>query len=134
MTQQSFHPLPSNRSFGLLFVVFFGGLSAWMYHKRVPSAQMWGVLSLVVLLVTLFAPKFLTPFNRLWMWVGLMLNRIVSPIVMGVLYFALITPIAFGMRLARRDPLRLSYDRSTSSYWIKREPPGPTQESFHRQF
>ena len=134
MSQQILNPLPSNRSFGLLFVIFFAGLSAWMYYKRVPSAQMWGGVSLFVLLVTLFVPHLLAPFNRLWMWFGLMLNRIVSPIVMGVLYFCLIAPIGMAMRLARRDPLRLSFDRATKSYWVERDPPGPTQESFLRQF
>jgi hypothetical protein len=134
MIQKTALPLPSNRSFGLLFVAFFAGLSAWLYYSGVPAFRMWAALSLLVLLITFLVPSWLAPFNRFWMWIGQMMNRIVSPVIMGLLYFCLIAPVGLIMRFAKRDPLRLSFDRAAQSYWIKRDPPGPTKESFFRQF
>jgi Saxitoxin biosynthesis operon protein SxtJ len=127
-------PLPSNRSFGLMFAAVFAGLSAWSYYKGLHAAQVWADMSLLVLLATLLVPNWLTPFNRSWMWLGSLMNRIISPVVMGILYFCLIVPVGLGMRLAGRDPLRLSLDPTAQSYWIERDPPGPAKESFLRQF
>jgi len=100
--------LPSERSFGLLFTVIF-------------------------LLSGLLAPRLLTPLNKLWFQLGLAMGRIVSPIVLGVLFFIVITPVAIFMRIIGRDELKLK-KQNVSSYWIERTPPGPEPESFKDQF
>jgi hypothetical protein len=126
--------LPSNRSFGTLFVVVFaviGGLSWWNGGSWYPY---WIALSAVTGVVTLLAPAWLTPFNRAWMKLAEILNRIVSPIVLGVLFFVVMLPFGLVMRIAGRDPLRRRYEPAARSYWIPREPPGPPPESLKDQF
>ena len=63
-----------------------------------------------------------------------LLGRIVSPVVMGVIYFAVFTPVAFAMRLAGRDALKLRLDRALPSYWVRRDPPGPADDSFKEPY
>lgn len=126
--------LPTNRSFGLMFVVLMSGLSIWEYYRQGPFAYWWATAAALLLLITQFVPSLLTPLNRLWMGTGLVLGKIVSPVVMGLMYFVLIAPVGVATRIARRDPLRLSFDRAAHSYWIERTPPGPTQKSFENQF
>jgi hypothetical protein len=65
---------------------------------------------------------------------GELLNRVVSPIVMGVIFFAVFTPVAIVMRLAGRDALARGYERAAPSYWKRREPPGPADDSFRNLF
>lgn len=126
--------LPSNRSFGTVFIVFFtlmGALSWWRGGTMFPWLFS---LAATTLLVTLIAPILLTPLNKLWMKLGELLNRIVSPVVLGVMFFGLITPFAFVMRLSGRDSLHRQFDPHAKSYWIARTPPGPDPESLNNQF
>jgi hypothetical protein len=85
-------------------------------------------------LVAILKPDILAPLNRLWMKFGELLHRIVSPIVLGIIFFGVITPFGKVMALSRRDPLRRKQDPNLSSYWIRREPPGPAPGSFPNQF
>jgi hypothetical protein len=126
--------LPSNRSFGTLFVTVFaiiGGLSWWNDGTWYPY---WIALSALTGTVTLLAPAWLTPLNRAWMKLAEILNRIVSPIVLGVIFFVVMLPFGLVMRIAGRDPLRRRYEPAARSYWIPREPPGPPPESLKDQF
>lgn len=127
-------PLPSDRSFGTLFTVVFAlaaGVGWWHGKSWAP----WTTgLGLATLLATLVVPAWLRPFNRAWMTLGEWMNRIVSPIVLGLIYFVLFTPLAYAMRLVGRDALRLRRDRQAASYWIDREPPGPDPKSLPNQF
>lgn len=105
-----------------------------MYWK---SGRTWG-LSLLALAIffaasAAFAPKVLQPLNELWFQIGIFLGRFVSPVVLGLIFFLLITPIAVCMRLAGRDALRMK-KRQASSYWLNRDPTGPTPDSFKQQF
>jgi hypothetical protein len=68
------------------------------------------------------------------MLLGLVLYKIVNPIVMALLFFSTITPVGFLMRLSGKDPMRLRHDPAATSYWIAREPPGPPAESMRNQF
>jgi hypothetical protein len=70
----------------------------------------------------------------LWLKFGLLLNSIVSPVVMALLFYLVITPLALIMRTLGKDPLRLKYDAKVSSYWILRAPPGPSPETIKNQF
>lgn len=126
--------LPSNRSFGLLFTGVFaltGTYLWWRGHEG--AAYVYGAAALCAV-VTAVRPDLLAPFNRAWMAFGALLHRIVSPIVLGIMYFAVFTPFAFVMRLTGRDVLRRRFDAAAASYWIPREPPGPRPESLGDQF
>jgi len=87
---------------------------------------------LIFLLVTLLKSDVLLPLNKLWMRLGILLGMIVSPIVLGIIFFGLITPIAMLMRLSGRDELHLKFTQKTS-HWISREEPVKS-ESFKYQF
>jgi hypothetical protein len=123
-----------NRSFGFLFAGIFAliGLLPLIFGG-VP--RLWAiVLAGVFLLAALVFPGVLAPLNRLWMRFGLLLHRIVSPVVLGIMFFGVITPIGLVMRLFGKDPLRLRLDKAADSYWIERTPPGPAPETFKDQF
>jgi hypothetical protein len=68
------------------------------------------------------------------MWVGLVLHRCVSPLVLGLVYFSTVTPIGLVLRVLGKDPLRLRFDREAESYWIERRPPGPAGPTMSKQF
>jgi hypothetical protein len=124
----------SERSFGLVFAGFFTLVGLWPLFKS-ESPRLWALgISVIFLLLAFAAPKILTPFNRLWFKFGLLLHRIVSPLIMFLMFFVVITPLGFLMRLSGKDPLRLRFDREVESYWIPRDPPGPTPESLKNQF
>ena len=127
--------LPSNRAFGILFVGVFAILACYGYFRNWQSDLVKAsfILSVTLLLITLFAQRTLTPFNKAWYQLGLLLGRVISPLVLGVLFFVVITPVAFFMRLIGRDALRIK-KQAVLSYWIKRDPPGPKPESFKDQF
>jgi hypothetical protein len=76
----------------------------------------------------------LRPFNRLWFRFGLLLSRVVNPLVMGLLFYFTVTPIGLIMRALGKDPLRLRFDRGARTYWIDRQPPGPEPETMRQQF
>jgi hypothetical protein len=76
----------------------------------------------------------LSPLNRLWLRLGLLLQRITNPIVLGILFFGTVLPIGLLMRLAGKNPLRLGFDRDARSYWTPRQPPGPAPDTMPRQF
>ena len=134
MSRKSSIPLPSDRSFGLLFTVVAVLVGAWMYWRDSRFAGVAFGIGALFLLAALAYPRILRPFNIAWMHLGLLLNRVVSPIVMGVIYFGLFTPIATVMRLRGRDVLQRRFDPARESYWIERDPPGPDGSSFPRQF
>ena len=127
--------LPSNRNFGFLFAGFFALLSAYAEHKGGDALRVYGwlVAGVVVGLVAVVAPNLLTPFNKAWMKLGDLMGMVVSPLVLGIIFFVLITPIAVNSKLFGRDELRLK-KTNTSSYWIDRAPPGPAGDSFKNQF
>lgn len=127
-------PLPSDRSFGFVFVVFFALLSAVGWWRGWTWALWPAALSGLTLVVTLVRPSALRPLNRLWMRLAELLNRVVSPVVLGIIYFALFTPVALFMRVIGRDALHRRFDPIARSYWVHREPPGPDPKSLPNQF
>jgi hypothetical protein len=84
-------------------------------------------------LAALAAPRALRPLNKAWFWLGQLLGKVVSPIVLGIIFYGLLTPVAVAGRLLGRDELRLKR-RPVSSYWVERQPPGPESDSFNHQF
>ena len=125
---------PTDQKFGWFFAAVFAFGGAYSKFKL---ASAWDIplfmLALVFAAVTVANPKLLAPLNRLWFQLGVVLGRLVSPIVLGVIFFLLITPIAVCMKLVGRDVLYLR-KREVSSYWITRDPAGPEPESFKNQF
>jgi len=85
-------------------------------------------------IVALVIPSALALPNRLWMMVGQLMHRIVSPVILIILFYGLITPLGLLMRLLGKDSLHLSFDKQTASYWIERTPSGPLPESLKNQF
>jgi hypothetical protein len=124
----------SDRAFGLVFTTVFVliGLLPWVFGRPVRT---WSIVAAVLFLaVALAAPRILAPLNKLWLKFGLLLHRVVSPIVLGIMFFLVITPMGLLMKALGKDPLRLRFDRDASTYWIAREPPGPPADSFSDQF
>lgn len=127
--------LPSERSFGILFFVVFLLVAGYGWIKGFSDLVIYGsiLLSFFFLLTGLFAPSVIRPLNKLWFQLGLLMGRVVSPIVLGILFFIVITPIALLMRIFGRDELKLK-KRNVNSYWVERQPHGPDPESFKNQF
>lgn len=127
--------LPSNRNFGFLFAGGFVLLAAYVgYHgANVTTVYGWLIAGVVIGLVAIIKPSLLTPFNKAWMNLGDLMGKVVSPMVLGIIFFVLITPVALVTRLLGRDELRLK-KANVSSYWIDRAPPGPAGDSFKNQF
>jgi Saxitoxin biosynthesis operon protein SxtJ len=124
----------SDRSFGLVFTVLFAILAAVAAARGSGWAWTWGVAAVLVLAVAVTVPRLLAPFNHLWMRFGLLLHKLVQPIVLGLLFFVTVTPIGLLMRLAGHDPLSRRFDPDAETYWIARQPPGPAPGSLDRQF
>ena len=137
MTTDLEQTLPSERSFGLLFGAVFALLAAYGWFFKGWSSMLALALvgvALAFVLVGFVAPKILRPLNWLWFQLGQLLGKIVSPIVLGAIFFLLLTPVSLVTRLFGRDELRLKRKASQTSYWLDRAPPGPAPESFKNQF
>jgi hypothetical protein len=91
-------------------------------------------LGAVLLLLGIAAPSRLSALNRLWLKIGTVLSKLVNPVVLALLFFFVVTPMAFVVRLAGKRPLRLAPDRTVASYWIAREPPEGGPSNMRRQF
>jgi hypothetical protein len=127
-------PLPSNRSFGTLFVVVFALVGAYSWWRG-GALWPWAFgLSALTLALTLAKPDALTPANRAWMKLAELLNRVVSPIVLGVIFYGMFTPIAWGMRWAGRDAMKRRFEPESRTYWVDRDPPGPDPAGLPNQF
>ncbi len=92
------------------------------------------VAGTLLLLLGIFAPSRLSGLNKAWLKVGGALAKVVNPIVLALLFFVAVTPMAFVMRMVGKRPLRLSPDRIAATYWIEREPPESGASSMRRQF
>lgn len=125
--------LPSNRSFGFVFCGFFALVAALPLLSGAPFRGWAAIIAAAFGAAALFSPSVLAPLNRLWMRFGALLHRIVSPIVLAVLFFVVITPFGAVMRILGKDPLKLQLE-PLQTYWVDREPPGPKPESLNNQF
>lgn len=125
--------LPSNRKFGFFFSCIFAIAAAYLFAAGPESwAFPMSLLSLVLFVVSAAKPEILLPLNKAWMRLGLLIGMVVSPIVLGTLFFGIFTPVAFGMRICRRDELSLKFSEK-QSHWISRKETSQ-QGSFKNQF
>ena len=124
----------SNRAFGWTFVAVFSILGVWPLAFD-EGLRWWAMFAAATLLLaTLAMPGLLTRPNRMWLRFGALLHRIVSPIVLALMFYMVITPIGLLMRLLGKDLLCLRRGDPAHSYWIKRDPPGPKPSSLSKQF
>ena len=113
--------ISSNRSFGLLFFVVFLIVSLWPLTS-VGSIRIWSaIISAVFLILGLINSRLLTPLNVFWFKFGMILGAIISPIVMGIVFFLVVTPTGLILRIMRKDLLNKKYDKEKETYWIKRD-------------
>jgi saxitoxin biosynthesis operon SxtJ-like protein len=119
--------MPSNRKFGwtfaILFLVFGALAHPWMMAVGAALA-----------VITMTRAHWLAPLKHAWMKLGDLLNRVVSPVVMAVIFFVVFTPVALVMRAMGRDALARRYEPAAPSYWKRRDPPGPAEDSFKNPF
>ena len=120
MTPDSKIKISSNRNFGLVFFIVFLIVALWPL-KYEEDIRLWSlVLSIIFFILGILNSQLLTPLNKLWFKFGMFLGLIVSPIVMGIVYFLVVTPIGTFMRLLGKDLLKTSKAKNASTYWIKR--------------
>ena len=131
MASDSKIKISSNRSFGLVFFVVFLIVALWPL-KYEEDIRLWSLaLSIIFFILGILNSKLLTPLNKLWFKFGIFLGSIVSPIVMGIVYFLVVTPTGVLMRLLGKDLLKMETTKSTSTYWIKRN---KRQSTMKKQF
>ena len=126
--------ISSERNFGLVFACFFLLLVALSLYNGRTSWHYWLPLAALSALLAYLAPDALAPLNRLWAKFGHILHMIVSPLILGILFYGCISPIGLLMRFAGKDSMRRKFEPAAQSYWIIREPPGPAPETFKHQF
>ena len=118
--------LGSNKSFGIVFFIVFLIIAIYPILSD-GNLRLWSlVISLVFLILGLINSRFLTPLNKLWFKFGIFLGKIISPVIMGIIFFLVVTPIGLLMRLLKKDVLNLSFNEN-KSYWIEKN--GPNEKS-----
>ena len=120
----------SNKNFGIVFFIVFLLIAVWPLIDG-QSLRVWSlIVSLIFLVLGLLNSKLLNPLNLAWVKFGKILGKVVAPIVMGVIYFIIITPIGLFLRLTGKDLLQTKFSKN-NSYWIKREKNiGPMKKQF----
>lgn len=124
----------SDRSFGLVLATFFALIGVVKLWRGQAGGGVWCAAGLVFFILAVAKPKVLAPLNYLWMKFGLLLYKVVNPIVMALMFYLTILPIGLLMKLFGKDPLSLKCDPRRSSYWIERRPPGPAPDTMRNQF
>ena len=114
--------ISSNRSFGIVFFIVFFIIATYPLIKN-SDLRIWSlIISIIFLILVLINSKILTPLNKLWFKFGMLLGRLISPIIMGTIFFFVVTPIGLILRVFGKDVLNLKYDNA-KSYWIKKSGP-----------
>ncbi len=133
IAKSAHQPRASEKKFGFFFALVFLALGIYeVFLARDENfIYVWFFLSITFACITVFLPHLLIPLNAIWMSLGELLGRFVSPIILGVIFFGLLSPIAVVTRLFGRDELRLR-GQSVESYWVDRVPSDPISNFFHQ--
>jgi len=124
----------SNRSFGLVIATVCAVLTlinVWHVGRAWPWT---GAMAAFFFAFAWFRPAALSPFNWIWFKFGLLLHKVVNPVVMALVFFGTVLPTGLVIRALGRDPLRLKWLPNANTYWIERRPPGPARASMKDQF
>ncbi|MBI3557232.1 MAG: hypothetical protein HY074_13295 [Deltaproteobacteria bacterium] len=127
-------PVTSDRVFGLVFTTLFLIVGALPLRHQLPPRWWAFVLAGAFLVASVAIPGALQTLNRGWTRFSLLLQKITNPVVMGILFYALITPMALVMKILGKDPLSLGLNSKIESYWIERKSAEPLSETMRRQF
>tara|TARA_Y100000590_G_scaffold1144_1_gene1495 strand:- start:120 stop:515 length:396 start_codon:yes stop_codon:yes gene_type:complete len=123
--------ISSNRSFGIVFFVVFLIISVWPLLNENPL-RIWAIsVSIIFLILGLMNSKILTPLNLIWYKFGILLGILISPIVMGIVFFLVVTPTGFIMKILGKDLLNTNFNKEIKSYWINRD---NSKTSMKKQF
>ena len=112
----------SNKSFGIVFFIVFFIIAIYplLNHNEI---RLWSlIISIIFLILGLLNSKLLTPLNKIWFKFGILLGKIISPLVMGLIFFFVVTPIGILMRILKKDLLNLKFNKKTT-YWIEKNDP-----------
>ena len=132
MLNKSKIKMGSNRSFGLVFFVVFIMIALWSFRGDLNQIKILPLfISVFFLVLGLLNSKILTPLNKIWFKFGIFLGNIIAPLVMGIVFFLLVTPIGFTMKVMGKNLLNTKHDKRKKTYWIKRDIPIGTMK---RQF
>jgi len=126
--------MASDRVFGLAMAAFCAaiGLAPVLHHGPIRWTAL--VLCAALVVAAVVRASLLHPLNRLWTALAAALNRMVTPVVCGLLFYLVVTPVGCLFRMFGNDPLQLRADPGKRTYWIERQPPGPAPESMRLQF
>jgi len=125
----------SNRSFGLIVGLFSGCVAAVKFwHGEQGTGLAWAIPAFILISLAVLKPALLSPLNRLWFRLGLLLHKVMNPLLMAMMFYFVILPVSLLMRVFHKDPLRLKYDPHAGTYWIERQPPGPAPDTMRNQF
>ena len=124
----------SDQSFGIVFALVFLAVGIWVVSDGQSKGWFFFVSAALFLVVAIARPSILGPLNRAWAKFGLLLGRVINPVILGVVFFLVVTPIAVVLRLWGKDSLHLKSNPDLKSYWIDRSPAGPKFGSMTKQF
>ena len=124
----------SDRSFGIVFTLVFLAMGVWVVSGGQSKGWLFFVSGALFLVVAIARPSILGPLNRAWAKFGLLLGRVINPVILGVVFFLVVTPMAVIRRLLGKDSLHLKFKSNLESYWIDRSPAGPKFGSMTKQF
>ena len=120
--------ISSNRSFGIVFFVVFFVFAIWPLLRN-QDIRIWSlIISLVFLILGILNSNLLKPLNIIWFKFGLLLGSIIAPIIMGIVFFVVVTPTSLIMKIIGKDLLNNKYDKNKKSYWIIRDKPKSTMK------
>lgn len=124
----------SDRSVGIVFAAAFAVYGAWpLIHFSGP--RLWALaIAATFVAAAVFAPNLLRPVSVVWLRFGALLHRIMTPMIMGIVFFLTVVPTGLIMRARGKNLLRLKREKNAISYWIERDPPGPHPRTMTRQF
>ena len=113
------HKVGSNKSFGIIFFIVFFLIGVWPIFNN-GNFRYWAIIiSLIFLILGLINSKILSPLNKAWFQFGVLLGKVISPIILGIIFFLVVTPIGILMRMLNKDLLNLRFN-SNKSYWIEK--------------